>query len=56
MDYNPKTHLKLLNYAQCLRKNGKSLRDEDKTKYLKLLNYSVKLSDHIDCKKKFFNI
>ena len=28
-------------------KDGTSLREQDREKYLKLLNYSVKLSDHV---------
>jgi hypothetical protein len=52
MEYNPKLYIELLRYNQFLRKNGKSLREQDKAKYLKLLNYSVKLSDHVHWQQK----
>jgi len=47
MEYDSKIYLELLRYDQSLRKDRKTLREQDKSKYLKLLNYSVKLSDHI---------
>ena len=52
MEYNSKLYIELLRYDQSLRKNGKSLREQDKAKYLKLLNYSVKLSDHVHWQQK----
>ena len=52
MEYNSKIYLELLRYDQSLKKNGKSLREQDKAKYLKLLNYSVKLSDHVHWQQK----
>ncbi len=47
-----KIDIKLLKYDRSLKKNGTSLREQDREKYLKLLNYSVKLSDHVHWQKK----
>jgi hypothetical protein len=52
MEYNSKIYLELLRYDQSLRKNGNSLEEQDKAKYLKLLNYSVKVSDHVHWQQK----
>jgi len=52
MEYNSKIYLELLRCDQSLKKNGTSLREQDKSKYLKLLNYSVKLSDHVHWQQK----
>lgn len=42
-----KPYIQLLKYARLLEKNGISLKTQDKEKYLKLLEYSIKLSDHV---------
>ena len=47
-----KIYIKLLKYDRSLKKDGTSLRERDREKYLKLLNYSVKLSDHVHWQKK----
>ena len=47
-----KLYIKLLKYDRSLKKNGTSLRDQDREKYLKLLNYAVKLSDHVHWQQK----
>jgi hypothetical protein len=52
MEYNSKIYLELLRYDQFKKKNGNSLREQDKAKYLKLLNYSVKVSDHVHWQQK----
>jgi hypothetical protein len=52
MEYNSKIYLELLRYDQSLKKNGNSLREQDKAKYLKLLNYSIKVSDHVHWQQK----
>jgi hypothetical protein len=52
MEYNSKIYLELLRYDQSLKKNGNSLQEQDKAKYLKLLNYSVKVSDHVHWQQK----
>ena len=46
------TYIKLLEYDKSLRKNGTSLEKQDREKYFTLLNYSVKLSDHVHWQKK----
>ena len=45
-------YLELLEYDMSLKKNGTSLREKDRAKYLKMLNYSVKLSDHVHWQQK----
>lgn len=47
-----KVYIELLEYDRYLNKNGTSLRKEDRDKYLKLLDYSVKLSDHVNWQQK----
>ena len=47
-----KLYIELLEYDRSLKKDGTSLRDQDREKYLKLLNYSVKLSDHVHWQQK----
>ena len=42
-----KLYTQLLEYDRSLKKDGTSLREQDRDKYLKLLNYSVKLSDYV---------
>ena len=42
-----KLYIELLEYDRSLKKDGTSLEEQDRDKYLKLLNYSVKLSDHV---------
>lgn len=42
-----KLSIELLEYDKSLKKDGTSLRKQDREKYLKLLNYSVKFSDHV---------
>ena len=46
------TYIKLLEYDKSLKKNGTSLEKQDRERYLTLLNYSVKLSDHVHWQKK----
>ena len=48
MNDSLKQYLELLKYDKSLKKDGTSLREQNREKYLKLLNYSVKLSDHIN--------
>ena len=45
-------YIKLLHYDRSLKKDGTSLREQDREKYLKLLNCSVKLSDHVHWQQK----
>mgnify|MGYP001079675128 CR=1 FL=1 len=52
MEYNSKIYIKLLRDDQSLKEDGTSLKDQDEKKYLKLLNYSVRLSDHIHWQQK----
>ena len=47
-----KLYIKLLEYDKFLKKDGTSLKKQDREKYSKLLNYSVKLSDHIHWQQK----
>ena len=47
-----KLYIQLLKYDRFLKKDGTSLREQDREKYLKLLNYSVKLSDHVHWQRK----
>ena len=47
MNDSLKLYLELLKYDKSLKKDGTSLREQDREKYLKLLNYSVKLSDYV---------
>ena len=47
-----KLYIELLEYARSLKKDGSSLEEQDREKYLKLLNYSVKLSDHVHWQQK----
>ena len=47
-----KLYIQLLKYDRSLKKDGTSLREQDRDKYLKLLNYSVKLSDHVHWQQK----
>ena len=47
MNDSLKLYIKLLKQDRSLKKDGTSLREQDREKYLKLLNYSVKLSDHV---------
>ena len=47
-----KLYIELLEYDRSLKKNGTSLREQDREKYLKLLNYSVKLIDHVHWQQK----
>lgn len=47
-----KVYIQLLKYDRSLKKNGTTLREQDREKYLKLLNYSVKLSDHVHWQQK----
>ena len=42
-----KLYIQLLKYDRSLKKDGTSLIEQDREKYLKLLNYSVKLSDYV---------
>ena len=52
MKYNSKIYLELLKYDQSFKKDGTSLQEQYKEKYLKLLNYSVNLSDHVHWQQK----
>ena len=45
-------YVDLLKYDRFLQKNGTNLRDQDQEKYRKLLNYGVKLSDHVHWQQK----
>lgn len=45
-------YIELLEYDRALKKDGTSLREQDWDKYSKLLNYSVKLSDHVHWQQK----
>lgn len=47
MEYNSQKFIELLKQAKRLREEGKSLQKEDQVQYLNLLNYSVKISDHV---------
>ena len=47
-----KLYIELLEYDRSLKKDGSSLRKQDRETYLKLLNYSVRLSDHVHWKQK----
>ena len=47
-----KEYIELLQYAKSLEKDGTNLRKEDPDKYLKLLKYGVKLSDHVHWQQK----
>ena len=47
-----KLYIELLEYDRSLKKDGTSLREQDPEKYLKLLNYSVKLSDYVHWQQK----
>ena len=47
-----KLYTQLLEYDRSLKKDGTSFREQDRDKYLKLLNYSVKLSDHVHWQQK----
>ena len=47
-----KLYIELLKYDRSLNKNGTSLREQDRDKYLKMLNCRVKLSDHIHWQQK----
>lgn len=47
-----KPYIELLKYAKSLEKNGISLEKQDKGKYRKLLNYSLKLANHLHWQKK----
>lgn len=47
MNDSLKLYIELLKYDRSLKKDMTSLREQDREKYLKLLNYSVKLSDHV---------
>ena len=47
-----KPYIELLEYDRALKKEGTSLEEQDRNKYLKLLNYAVKLSDHIHWQQK----
>ena len=52
MNDSLKLYLELLKYDKSLKKDGTSLREQDREKYLKLLNYSVKLSDYVHWQQK----
>lgn len=52
MNNSLKLYIELLKYDRSLKKDGTSLREQDREKYLKLLNYSVKLSDHVHYQQK----
>ena len=45
MEYNKIRYLELLKQAESLEKKGMWLYEEDKDKYLELLDYQVRLSD-----------
>ena len=47
-----KLYIELLYYDRSLKKDRTSLREQDREEYLKLLNYSVKLSDHVHWQQK----
>ena len=47
-----KLYVELLKYNRSLKKDGTSLREQDQDKYLRLLNYVVKLSDHVHWQQK----
>ena len=47
-----KLYIELLEYDRSLKKDGTSLREQNREKYLKLLNYPVKLSDHVHWQQK----
>ena len=52
MDNSLKLYIQLLKYDISLRQDGTCLEEQDRDKYLKLLNYSIKLSDHIHWRQK----
>ena len=45
--YNKAKHFELLKYSQDLDNQGKSLRNENKEKYLELLEYSAMMVTHL---------
>lgn len=47
-----KPYIQLLKYTRFLQKNGISFEETDPEKYLELLHYSVKLSDHVHWQQK----
>ena len=51
-DYNKEKHHQLLKYSKDLKKQGKFIGKESREDYLKLLSYSVKLSDHVHWQQK----
>ena len=52
MNDSLKLYIELLKCEKSLKKDGTSLREQDREKYLKLLNYSVKLSDYVHWQQK----
>ena len=52
MEYNPNIYIELLKYDKFLKEDRNSLEEKDEAKYLKLLNHSVRIIDHILCQKK----
>jgi hypothetical protein len=46
MEYNSQKYVDLLKYQESLRKQDKFLENEDRSKYLELLNYSVQVTEH----------
>lgn len=51
-EYDVNKYIKLLNYQKTLYKEGKVLMNEDGTKYLELLEYSVRICDHMHWSQK----
>ena len=47
-----KLYIELLKYDRALKKHKSSLEEQDRNKYLKLLKYSLKLSDHVHWQQK----
>ena len=52
MKYNSQKYIELLKESNSLKKQGKNLRIQDKTKYSTLLKYGIQLSDFIHWEKK----
>ena len=52
MQYNSQKYVELLKYDESLRKQNKSLEDENKLKYLELNSYSLHINEHLHWSKK----
>lgn len=58
MEYDKTRYFKLLKEAESLKKKGMSLYDEDREKYMELLEYEVRLEDQIywENREKYFSV